>query len=214
MSIGISVSLSKRTSVNLLNFCFFRTCTANDYLTSHSVFSHTTISTVRFWQIPKLASTVSRSISVSLILACSCASFSSYWIRRECSFFWLISSSSISFCLMEISQVNSARSSWMLSESKHNSTAQANQPSVYQDGFHILCSSFPNKWLIQAIKLPILNSILKFVDDYKQHTTCICPAFANIVTDHRVWSFSHTCWRLSCYGQWNIHLLCETSKSQ
>ena len=65
-----------------------------------------------------LSPTWSLSDSVSLILLCSSDSFSSYCVFSDCSFFWLISSSSISFSLMDISVDRFAKSpdrSWALS---------------------------------------------------------------------------------------------------
>lgn len=57
-----------------------------------------------------MAPTWSLSVSVSLILLCSRDSFSSYWVFRVWIFFWLISSSSMSFSLMDISVDKSAKS--------------------------------------------------------------------------------------------------------
>lgn len=54
--------------------------------------------------------TWSLSVSVSLILLCSRDSFSSYWVFNVWIFFWLISSSSMSFSLMDISVDKSAKS--------------------------------------------------------------------------------------------------------
>lgn len=65
-----------------------------------------------------LESTLSLSASVSLIFTISWETLSSYCVFIACRRFWLCSNSSISRCLMEISHVSSARSSWMLSESE------------------------------------------------------------------------------------------------
>ena len=59
--------------------------------------------------------TRSRSSWVSLILHCSIISFCSYCCLSVCKRRWLFSSSSISFCLMAISQVMLARSAWKFS---------------------------------------------------------------------------------------------------
>ena len=56
-------------------------------------------------------STLSLSSSVEEILCCSASNLFSYWCFMACSLFWLVSSSSISFCLMEISEVSSRSSS-------------------------------------------------------------------------------------------------------
>ena len=61
---------------------------------------------------PKLAKTWSRSNCVSLILFSSAVNLSSYWTFRVCRRFWLNSSSSISFCFIDISHVKSARFSF------------------------------------------------------------------------------------------------------
>lgn len=57
----------------------------------------------------------SRSSCVSLILHCSIISFCSYCCLSVCRRRWLFSSSSISFCLIAISQVMLARSAWKFS---------------------------------------------------------------------------------------------------
>lgn len=66
------------------------------------------INSLRFCRTRSLSSWVSR------ILFCSRMSFSSYCSFSISSLRWLFSSSSISFCLISISQVRSARSAWKL----------------------------------------------------------------------------------------------------
>lgn len=62
-----------------------------------------------------LCRTLSLSSCVSLILFCSIISFCSYCCFSVCRRRWLFSSSSMSFCLIAISQVMLARSAWTFS---------------------------------------------------------------------------------------------------